>query len=51
MKENNEVLDEKDNNDSDEEEQLETCELYINLLIKNVEDMKKNVKNRISKST
>ena len=43
MKENNEVLDEKDNNDSDEEEQLETCELYINLLIKNVEDMKKNV--------
>ena len=28
MKENNEVLDEKDNNDSDEEEQLETCELY-----------------------
>ena len=42
MKENNDVSSEKNKDDQDEEELLETCELYISILIKNVEDFKKN---------
>ena len=43
MKENNDVSAEKSNINEEEEEQIETCELYINILIKNVEDFKKNI--------